>query len=499
MTNRFMRSWNIYCLFCAVLVIVPSLAFPQVKPAKSPPRTLTPAKQTAVSWVDANQAKLIDVNQAIWNYAEVGLQEYKSSQALIDLLTANGFTIQKGVAGMPTAFVASYGSGKPVIGMMAEYDALPGLSQDTVPYRKPLVENGAGHGCGHSIFGTASTAAAIAIKDAMVKGKLAGTIRLYGTPAEETGIGKVYMVKAGLFDDVDAVLHWHLGDKTAVGYGTTKAVVSVKFTFTGVAAHASASPHQGRSALDAVELMDIGVNYMREHVKEDARIHYVITDGGGQPNVVPPRAQVWYYVRANTHKDVENYYAWIVDIAKAAAQMTKTSVEVKVDSDTHEILPNRPLAELLYSNLTLVGAPRFTDDEKMFARKLQETVEQEFGGKFDRALSEEVEPLPDRPEQGTASTDVGEVSWKVPTIGMRASSTVYGAPGHSWLNVAASGMSIGQKGMVVAAKALACTGIELLTNPKAVEAAWADFRARTKDTTFVSLIPPGQGPPTAIR
>ncbi|HEY7699172.1 MAG TPA: amidohydrolase, partial [Vicinamibacteria bacterium] len=285
------------------------------------------AKTTALSWVDANAETLKRVNQNIWSYAETGLEEVRSSKELIDLLKARGFTVEEGVAGMPTAFVATYGSGRPSIGILAEYDALPGLSQDKVPDRRERENARAGHGCGHSLFGTASTGAAIAVKEAIASGAITGTIKLYGTPAEETGIGKTYMLRDGYFRDDDVILTWHANDSTTSGFSYSKANVSVKFRFSGLPAHASTSPHLGRSALDAVELMSVGVNYMREHVKEDARIHYVITNGGGQPNVVPPAAEVWYYIRANRHRDVEDYFQWVNEIARAAAAMSRTELK----------------------------------------------------------------------------------------------------------------------------------------------------------------------------
>ncbi len=457
---------------------------------------MSPAKMTALGWVDANAATLKAVNQKIWGYAEVGLQEVKSSRELIALLEANGFSVQEGVAGMPTAFVASYGSGRPIIGILAEYDALPGLSQEAVPERKEREGMTSGHGCGHSVFGTASTGAAIAVKQAIASGAAGGTVRLYGTPAEETGIGKTYMVREGLFNDADAVLAWHSADQTATSYGYTKANVSVKFRFTGLPAHASVSPHEGRSALDAVELMDTGVNYMREHVKEDARIHYVITNGGGQPNVVPPVAEVWYYVRANRHSDVEQYYQWVTEIAKGAAMMTRTTLaSIRIDADMHEVLPNRALSEVIQANLELVGAPRFTDEEKAFARKTQEPL----GRAFEKALSETVEPLAVQPTQGVASTDVGDISWLVPVGQLTVATQTLGSPGHSWQIVACTGMSIGEKGMIVAAKALAGAAIDLYQSPALLQRAKNDFQKIREPLKYVTLIPEGQKAPTVIR
>jgi len=454
------------------------------------------AKNLATAWIDANAESAKRINKNIWAYAETGLEEFKSSKELSDFLELHGFVVEKGVAGMPTAFVASFGSGRPIIGILAEFDALPGLSQDAVPERQERAGVSAGHGCGHSVFGTASTVAAVAVKKALEAKTFSGTIRLYGTPAEETGIGKTYMLREGLFKDCDAILTWHASDRSAAGYSYTKAVVSVKFRFRGLPAHASTSPHEGRSALDAVELMNHGVNMMREHIKEDARIHYVITNGGGQPNVVPPEAEVWYYIRANKHADVEKYFDWIHEIAKGAALMTRTTLSaVQVDADMHEVLPNRTLSEIIHRNLQNIGAPKFTEEEKAFARKTQEPL----GQTFDRALSEVVEPLPAQPSQGLASTDVGDISWFVPVGQLTVATHTFGAPGHSWQIVACTGMSIGEKGMLVAAKTLAASAIDLFQSPSVLQRAREDF-ARIRDPLkYITLIPEGQKAPRRIR
>ncbi len=456
---------------------------------------MPPRKQHLVEWVDAHKTELVRINRNIWTYAEVGLEEVRSSRELQDFLRANGFAIEAGVAGMPTAFVASYGSGEPVIAVLAEYDALPGLSQTSEPVRSPRSDATAGHGCGHSLFGTASTGGAVALRHLMEQENLSGTIRLYGTPAEETLIGKIYMVNAGLFDDVDVVLAWHAADRTRSSYASSKAMVSAKFTFSGLPAHASVSPRQGRSALDAVELMNVGVNYMREHVGEDARIHYVITDGGGQPNVVPARAQSWYYVRADRHADVEGYWQRLNDVARGAALMTGTQLEVAIDTSTHEILPNLPLSELIHRNLELVGPPRFDDADREFARRTQEPLTP----RPEQPLADAIEPLPAEPERGPASTDIGDISWKVPTGGFTVATYTYGAPGHSWQIVACGAGPIGEKGMVVAAKVMALSAFDLLTEPEELSAARADFERQRKGTTFTSLLPKGQQAPASIR
>jgi aminobenzoyl-glutamate utilization protein B len=456
---------------------------------------LSPEKGAAEQWIRENETQLHEINQHLWSLAELGLEEHQSSKTLARFLSANGFQIEMGVADMPTAFVASYGSGKPIIGILAEYDALPGLSQRPSPQQEPRSGATNGHGCGHSIFGTASAAAAIAARHSLEKHGLKGTIRLYGTPAEETLIGKVYMANAGLFDDCDAVLHWHASDKTDAGYETSKAMVSAKFSFKGLAAHAASFPHQGKSALDAVELMGVGANFWREHLPEDARVHYVITDGGGQPNVVPPQAEVWYYLRADSHADVEQMFDRLMQIAKGATLMTGTTFEWRIDSDTHELLPNLPLARLVQANLELLGAPRFTEEEKAFARKTQEAL----GKSFDYPLSERIEPLPAMPEKRKGSTDVGEVSWRVPTGGLRVTSYTFGAPSHSWYVVACTGMSIGDKGLFLAARTLACTALDLFTNPTELQDARADFEKRKTGTVFKSLLPQGQKAPAKIR
>jgi aminobenzoyl-glutamate utilization protein B len=450
-----------------------------------------------MAWVDANVATLNRVNRNIWGWAETGLEEVKSSNELQELLRANGFAVESGVAGMPTAFVASYGTGRPVIGILAEFDALPGLSQDASAERKSRPEVMAGHGCGHSVFGTASTAAAVAVKQALAAGTIRGTVKLFGTPAEETGIGKTYMLREGVFKDVDTILAWHAGDRTAAAWDYSKAMVSVKFRFEGLPSHASVSPHMGKSALDAVELMSVGVNFMREHVKEDTRIHYVITNGGGQPNVVPPSAEVWYYLRANKHTDVEEYYVWLTEIARAAAAMSRTKlVELRVDADMHEVLPNRTLVELIHKNLELVGPPAFDEREKAFARATQKDLKPQPA----LALAERVEPLrPGPPEQGTHSTDVGDLTWFFPVGQFTAATYSYGAPGHSWQVAACTGMSIGEKGMLVAAKTIAATAVDLYRTPATIEKARADQKQMMAGLKYSTLIPEGQKAPRTIR
>jgi aminobenzoyl-glutamate utilization protein B len=450
------------------------------------------AKSAAIAYVDEQADAFRETNRAIWSFAEPSLQEYRSAELLATLLERNGFVVERGVAGMPTAFVATWGSGSPLIGVMAEYDALPGLSQVAAPERKPVVSGGYGHGCGHSVFGTASVFAAIAAKEAALLSGITGQIRCYGCPAEEILVGKVFMVREGVFGGADVVLAWHPGDQTGADFVSTKAMVSVRFTFHGRASHAAVDPHRGRSALDAVELMNVGVNYLREHVKEDARIHYVITDGGVQPNVVPPRASVWYYVRADAHRDVESYLAWVTKIAEGAALMTETTVERKIDTDGHEQIPSAVLAAAIDRNLRRIGPPTFDDDDRAFASRIRESIPDAPGGP---PLSEIVEGVPSSPRLVPGSSDVGDVSWYVPVGHLSAATQARGAPGHSWQITACSGGPIGEKGGAVAAKALAATMLDLLTDSQLRQAAREDWQQRRGSDPYVTTIPRDQAPP----
>ncbi|MDG2244488.1 MAG: amidohydrolase [Rhodospirillaceae bacterium] len=460
-------------------------------------------KRDAWSWLDTQTQVLEVANQNIWSYAEIGLAENKSSKELQDLLIDNGFSVESGVAGMPTAFIATYGDSGPVIGILAEFDALPGVSQaaSPVPTLGPNPE--AGHACGHSVFGVGSAGAAMAIKELIASGAFEGTIKLYGTPAEETGIGKVYMLRAGYFKEDDVILNWHPSDQNRASYGNTKAIANVKFMFRGSAAHASAMPWSGRSALDGVELMSAGVNYMREHIKPDARIHYVITKGGGQPNVVPPEAEVWYYIRADTFEDVTSYFGWIKEIAEAAAKMSRTELEaVEIQSEIHEMITVRALSEQTHKNLSAIGAPKWGDQEITFAR----TTQLEFQDPFGRIISDDtpalathIQPLPDEPTPARASTDVGDISWFVPIGGLGVASYGYGLPTHSWPVVAATGTTIGTKALVTAAKTMTATAIDLYTDPALMERVKADWRKSRGDAPFETLIPARQMAPVSVR
>jgi aminobenzoyl-glutamate utilization protein B len=490
-----MRRLTLFALTAICLLVACRTA-----PADESPRQ-TPIQQDILRQLDDLRTELVAVNQDIWTYAELGLQEHRSAARLAGLLKKAGFRVKEGVSDMPTAFVAEYGSGKPIIGILAEYDALPELSQQAgTATRQAIAGSNAGHGCGHCALGTAAVGAALAVKDVIDKHHLPGTIRLYGTPAEETVIGKVYMTLDGQFADLDACLHWHPGTKNRVAYTSSKALISAKFTFRGLPAHASGSPEKGRSALDGVELMNVGANYMREHVKETSRIHYVITNGGAQPNVVPATAQVWYFVRANTHEDVERNFDWLRDIADGAAKMSRTKVAVHIDTDCHEIIPNLPLSRVVLRNFLLVGPPRFDDADRDLARRLQEPLRAEFALKEQKPLHDAIEALPEKgyPADG-GSTDVGDISWHVPTSGLDTACFAAGSPGHSWQNVAAIGSPIGHKGLLVAAKVLALSAAKVLQDPQALKDARADFQKRLKDRPYTTKIPKGQKAPRAIR
>ena len=423
------------------------------------------------------------VAQKIWSFAELGYQEEKSSALLQQTLADQGFEIQAGVAEIPTAFIATYGSGSPVIAILGEYDALPGLSQQVAPYK---ISNGGrgGHACGHHLFGTASAAAAIALKDYLQKQGKQGTVKYYGCPAEEGGSGKVYMTRAGLFDDVDVALHWHADSKNAASKRPALANKSAKFRFYGTAAHAAGAPEKGRSALDAVEAMNTMVNMMREHVSESTRIHYVITRGGEAPNVVPDFAEVYYYSRHKTRTEVTQIFDRIVNAAKGAALGTGTKMEYEMIGGTHELLFNDILQPLVHKNLAKIGGYQYTSEERAFAEQIAESL----GEPLNTEYVEGVVPYSENAKPG-GSTDVGDVSFAVPTAGLRAATWVPGTPAHSWQAVAAGGMSIGYKGMMIAAKTLALTGMQLLDSPKLIQAAFENFiEKRGKDFIYKPML-----------
>lgn len=421
----------------------------------------------------------------IWGFAEVGYKEYKSTQLLQETLKNNGFIVEAGVAEMPTAFIASYGSGKPVIAILAEYDALPGLSQNAAPEKTSVAGVTSGHGCGHHLFGTASVAAGIEIKKLIEAKKLTGTVRVYGCPAEEGGSGKVYLVRAGLFKDVDVAVHWHPGDDNSVTMTSALANTSAKFRFNGLSAHASASPERGRSALDGVEAMDNMANMMREHVPQETRMHYVITQGGKAPNVVPDFAEVFYYVRHPKKDQVASIFERLVKTANGAAMGTETKVDYEIIGGTHDLLINKTLAEAMQQNLQKVGGVKYTSEEVAFAQKLQAS----FTFKAPEiASSEKVTPLAATVDASGGSTDVGDVSYAVPTVGLSAATWVPGTPAHSWQAVACGGTEIGTKGMMVAAKTMALTAIDLFTDAALINKAKEEFKTAKGDYQYKPLL-----------
>ena len=458
--------------------VVLLMSFTSALPSQSRPGT-----DAMLASLDARAAVWSGVARQIWGFAEVGYQETRSSALLQEQLGSAGFRVEAGVADIPTAFVATWGEGSPVIGIVGEFDALPGLSQDAQPVRKILVEGGPGHGCGHHLFGTAAAASAIAVKQWLEQNGRKGTVKFFGTPAEEGGGGKVYMIRAGLFRGVDAVVTWHPGDVNQVTKATTLANMSAKFRFRGVSAHAAASPEQGRSALDGVEAMNTMVNLMREHVPQETRIHYIITAGGKAPNVVPDFAEVYYYARHSDMRLLSGIWDRIQDAARGAALGTGTTMEVELINAVYNVLPNDYLADLMEQQLKRVGGLAYSVEEQRFADQLRPTLT----GTVPPAGTEG-KILPPEVGVSSGSTDMGDVSWVVPTVQMSSATWVPGTPAHSWQAVAAGGMSIGSKGMMVAAKALALTAAELFADPNHLARAKAEFQQRVGTHQYRAMV-----------
>ena len=474
------------CTTVAIAALLCSgMAASSLRAQKAKPTIGAPNTAAMLTALDAKADHYADVAQQIWGFAEVGFMEVKSTALLQSELKTAGFTITAGVAGEPTAFVAEFGSGTPVIALLGEFDALPGLSQGATPSRNPLIAGGPGHCCGHHLFGTASTAAAIALKSWMQANNVKGTLRLIGTPAEEGGSGKVYMVRDGVFNDVDAVIAWHPGDENSITGERTMANISGKFHFTGISAHAAAAPERGRSALDGVEVMNVMTNYLREHIPDGTRIHYVITDGGRAPNVVPDAAEVYYYVRHVDMKVVNDVWSRVVNAAKGAAMGTGTSYELQLTGSVYALLPNETLAKMQQKMLERVGGYTMTPAERAFAEQLQKSPQFMPQPLTNTAL---IKPLIIG-AAGSASTDVGDVSWVVPTVQLSAATWVPGTAAHSWQAVAAGGMSLGSKGMMVAAKTMALTGAELFQSPATIATAKAELdRRRGADFRYSTVL-----------
>ena len=438
-----------------------------------PVQTGSAAMDQVLSALDLKRDAYAGIANQIWTFAELGYQEEKSSALLQQELRAAGFTVRSGVADIPTAFVASWGSGQPVIAIVGEFDALPGLSQKALPQREAVRDGGAGHGCGHHLFGTASTAAAIAVKQWLETNRRTGTIRFYGTPAEEGGSGKVFMLRAGLFDDVNAVVSWHPGDRNDVSPVSNLANVTARFRFRGVSAHAAAAPDKARSALDAVEAMNHMVNLMREHVPQETRIHYIISQGGRASNVVPDVAEVVMTARHPDMRTLDGIWERIVKAGEGAALGTGTTMAVEVYSAVFNVLPNDYLAALQRKNLLKVGGVTYTAEERAFAESIRTTLTEPM-----LPLGSEAQIQPVRSEITYASTDMGDVSWRIPTVQLSAATWVPGTAAHSWQAVAAGGTSIGAKGMMVAAKTMTLTAIDLFTDPTHIARAREEFNRR---------------------
>lgn len=457
--------------------------------------------------IDDLEPTLERIAREIWKTPELGLHEERSADLLIEALEAEGFDLDVGIGGMPTAFLATYGEGEPKVGILGEYDALPGLSQDVSPERSPIEDGAPGHGCGHNLFGTAGVGGAIAIKEAIEAGALDGTIAFYGCPAEETLVGKTYMARAGVFDDLDAALTWHPGSVSSPSRKSSNALNSLTFTFEGVSAHAAGSPESGRSALDGVELLNTGVEYMREHISDDARIHYAITDGGSAPNVVPAEATVWYFVRAPEREEVERNTEWLRDIARAAALMSQTDVTERFLTGCYDYRANETVTDVIWENMRSIDPIDYDEDDYAFAGTLKATVPDD---RIEENLSSLPEEIRDRvrdcalypepietettDEMMHGSTDVGDVSWITPTGQFRAATWPIGVPGHSWQVVAANG-DFGLKGVGYAAKVFAGSIYDLMADPDLLEAAREEFEADVGSNAYETPLPEEAEPP----
>lgn len=447
-------------------------------------------KSAAVASIDRHGAELARLSDQVWSFAEVGLLETKSAEALAGYAEAQGFKVRRGVAEMPTAFVAEYGQGSPVIAVLGEYDALPGISQKTEPTKAPLVAGAPGHGCGHNLLGVGALGAALAIKEQIAAGKLAGTIRFYGTPAEETVGGKLYMLRAGLFKDVDVVVSWHPGDQNTAETKSSQAIVDFIVEFHGKTAHAAYDPWNGRSAVDGLEIFDQAVNYLREHVKPTVRIHYSIVNGGDVPNVVPDYAKLWCWVRDVDRAGVEDVMTRVRKIADGAALAADVESKLTVQGGIYNMLVNMAGQRLLFANLQWLGPLKFTPAEQDFARQIQKATGTEPVG-----LDESVTPFVDKPgPPDGGSTDVGDVSWNVPTLQLGVATAPKGAPWHAWPVVACGGMSIGHKGMAYAAKAMAATVVDLFNDPAKRAELRKEFSERVAGKPYLSYLPAGPPP-----
>ncbi len=474
-------------VFCACLLAVPGLALAAAKPPAPKPSA---GKEAAVAAVERQSPALVELSNQVWEFAETALRETRSSKVLADYAEAQGFKVERGVAGMPTAFVASYGEGKPIIAVLGEYDALPGISQKPQPTKEPFQAGAPGHGCGHNLFGAASLGAAVAVKELIAAGKLHGTVRFYGTPAEESVGGKLYMVREGLFKDVDVALAWHPADETQADTESSQALVDFVVEFRGKASHAAFDPWNGRSALDALEIFTHALNLMREHVRPTVRMHYVVQKGGDVPNVVPEHAKAWVWVRDSKHTSVDELLLRVRKIAQGAALAADVEGTLRVQSGDYEMLVNRAGARLLHANMTWLGPLQYTEAEQEFARTIQRET-----GVEPKGLSGEIKPLNENPgEPQGGSTDVADVSWNVPVLHVSVTTAPLKAPWHAWPVVACGRMSIGHKGMSFAAKTLAATMVDLFEQPDRRSEIRREFEESTKGVVYKGYIPDGPPP-----
>jgi aminobenzoyl-glutamate utilization protein B len=476
-----LTTMKIKTFLVLTLCLAISTSFAQSKMSKT--------KTAIIASVEKHEANLIKISDEIWALAETAFEENKSSKILSDYAEKQGFTVERGVAGMPTAFVATYGSGKPVISVLGEFDALPGLSQNTKPTKSPIVDGEPGHGCGHNLFGAGSLGAAIAIKELIEKGTLKGTIKFFGTPSEEKYFGKIWMVNAGLWNDVDVNISWHPSAEIIADVQSSLALVDFKVEFFGQAAHASADPWNGRSASDALELYTSGINYYREHVKPTVRMHYHIQDAGKVVNVVPDYARLWMRVRDTKRSGMMPVYKRVMEMAEGAAIMANVDYKVSLISGIYEVLVNREGGKIMQSNLELLGPIEYTDEEIAFGKGIQEAT-----GKKQVGMDSKIKPLEDTKENpGGGSTDVGDVSWNVANINLGVTTAPKDTPWHSWAVVACGGMSIGHKGMTYASKAMAMTMADLFENPDLVAKVKAEYIERKGEEVYKAIIP--EGPP----
>lgn len=446
-------------------------------------------KKAIIASVEKHQQELINLSDSVWAYAEIAMKETRSSKILADYAEKQGFKVTRNAANIPTAFVAEYGSGLPIIGVLGEFDALPGLSQKSLPEKEVLTPGAPGHGCGHNMFGAGSMGAALAIKELIAAGKLKGTIRFYGTPAEEDLAGKVYMARAGLFNDLDICLDWHPDYENKANMQSSQAVTDYTISFKGKSAHAASDPWNGRSALDAAELFNVGINFLREHVKPSVRMHYVYKEAGNVPNVIPDRASVWLWIRDSKRSGVAEVSERMKDIAKGAALMAGVEYEIKLNNGLYELLINETGAKVLQKNMELVGPVTYTKEEMDFADKIMKAYGQEAKG-----ISGSIKPLETTREDPVGgSTDVGDVSYIVPEITLLATTAPYESPWHSWVVVACGGMSIGHKGMLFASKSLGTTMVDLFENEQLRKQIKDEFIKRKGKEVWKAMLP--DGPP----